>query len=152
MRRRPKESRYGSIRPVIVIGIAVIAISTVRPGAGFAQVGMPGTRIVDRTPRYGGYLPYGGYPADSGAPLGGYTPFVMTCGPEAGWLKLDYGLGYDDFAGSYHFGSDLQDGFHSGNSYGFETRPFERGRGVWNSYGSAFVNPPPLDSVYRRGR
>ncbi len=108
------------------------------------------SRYEDRTPRYGGYVPFGAYPADSGAPLGGYTPFGVD-GPEAGWLKLDYGFGYDDFVNSNYFGSDVLDGLHRGNSYGFERRPLERGRGIWNSYGSAWVvNPPTV--LIGRGR
>ncbi len=130
-------------------GLAMAALLAI--GATASAQNLPGTRIVDTLPRYGGYLPFGGagYPAYSGAPLGGYTPFGVQ-GPEAGWLKIDYGLGYDDFANSNRFGTDWEDGLQLNNNGGFSVRPPEFGRGAWNNSGAATANPPPVWPYPRR--
>lgn len=79
-----------------------------------AQSGVP-LRSEERLPRYGGYVPFGVFPRNSGVPYGGYTPFGQD-GPGLGLPELDYGLGRDDFARSYVFGEDIGDDYPRWNT------------------------------------
>ncbi|MSR58493.1 MAG: hypothetical protein EXS05_12705 [Planctomycetaceae bacterium] len=53
-----------------------------------------------RFPRFGGYLPQGGFQPDGENPWGGYAPYTRN----GGRAKLTYGAGYSDFGPSYRFG------------------------------------------------
>jgi hypothetical protein len=93
-------------RSCVLVGLGALAVALlggpVRGGTPGNRLPSGGLRVEDQLPRYGGYLPPGGYPADSGAPLGGYTPFSLRV--EGRWLRLDYGFDRDDFGPAYRFG------------------------------------------------
>lgn len=124
-------------------GFAVTIAFALFAGPASAQIS-PLERIEDVGSYYGGYLPVGGFPKYSGAPLGGYTPWGYNR-LEGGWLKLHYGDRYVVFNRSYSFGEQTVGGpRESGTAYfatEYRPHPPEYGRGVWNSYGSTLNNP-----------
>ncbi len=126
------------------IWLLAVAGALVLPHTNAQAQALPGARIEDRLSLYGGFLPPGGFPPHSGAPLGGYTPWGYQ-GGEAGWLKLHYSGGYVVFDRSYSFGQEVIGGSRflvtSYFPQKYDARPLEYGRGSWNSYGSAREPP-----------
>lgn len=135
----------------LALGVTMAAaLTTILAPRCEAQAVEPGARTEYVAPHYGGYLPPGGYPHYSGAPLGGYTPFGLQ-GRDAGWIKIHWHAGYVEWTDSLYFGMETVYGprvLYSGRA---GERPYEVGRGPWNSYGDPRVQPP-IDIWYPDGR